>query len=188
MIGLECFYHTLGFGSHSAHALTASSIQEQLRISHASSPTTIHFCSCSQRLRTCACRAIDHAASEPSSCSFRCIIAAQRNFVKTKTSRSKRLGTAPSHRAIHRGRRDSTNGAPKAGNANRTADTTTIRILRLPDVCRVTGLSRAMIYRLQGQRKFPESVKLTEHAVGWIASEVEAWLLGRAAARRGGAS
>ena len=60
----------------------------------------------------------------------------------------------------------------------------TIRILRLPEVCRATGLGRAMIYRLQAEQRFPRSVKITEHAVGWIENEVQKWLAERAAARR----
>jgi prophage regulatory protein len=63
-----------------------------------------------------------------------------------------------------------------------------IRILRLPEVCQVTGLKRAMIYRLQQRNSFPQSVKITDHAVGWIDAEVQAWLEQRIAARRGGAS
>jgi prophage regulatory protein len=62
-----------------------------------------------------------------------------------------------------------------------------IRILRLPEVCQVTGLKRAMIYRLQQRKSFPQSVKITDHAVGWIDAEVQAWLEQRIAARRGGA-
>jgi prophage regulatory protein len=61
-----------------------------------------------------------------------------------------------------------------------------IRILRLPEVCQVTGLKRAMIYRLQQRKSFPQSVKITDHAVGWIDAEVRAWLEQRMAAREGG--
>lgn len=63
------------------------------------------------------------------------------------------------------------------------AFTSPIRILRLPEVCKATGLGRAMIYRLQTEQRFPRSVKITEHAVGWIESEVQTWLAQRAAAR-----
>jgi prophage regulatory protein len=63
------------------------------------------------------------------------------------------------------------------------AITPPIRILRLPEVCKATGLGRAMIYRLQAEQRFPKSVKITEHAVGWIESEVQIWLALRAAAR-----
>jgi prophage regulatory protein len=62
-----------------------------------------------------------------------------------------------------------------------------VRILRLPEVCQVTGLKRAMIYRLQQKKSFPQSVKITDHAVGWIDVEVQAWLEQRIAARGGSA-
>ncbi len=55
----------------------------------------------------------------------------------------------------------------------------TLRILRLVDVCEVTGISRALIYRLQAEGRFPRSVKITEFAVGWIEHEVQAWLAER---------
>jgi prophage regulatory protein len=58
-----------------------------------------------------------------------------------------------------------------------------LSILRLPDVCRITGMSRAMIYRLQANGRFPKSVNITEHAVGWIDAEIQTWILERAAAR-----
>ena len=63
-----------------------------------------------------------------------------------------------------------------------------IRILRLPEVCQATGLKRAMIYRLQQRKRFPQSVKITDHAVGWIDAEVQAWLDERVAARQDGPS
>lgn len=66
-----------------------------------------------------------------------------------------------------------------------SAGTEAIRILRLPEVCRVTGLGRAMIYRLQARKRFPQSVKITDHAVGWIDSEVQAWLMERTTLSRG---
>lgn len=59
-----------------------------------------------------------------------------------------------------------------------------LRILRLPEVCHRTGLSRAMIYRLQAARRFPQSVRITAYAVGWVEEEVHAWLLQRIARSR----
>ena len=61
---------------------------------------------------------------------------------------------------------------------------TTIRLMRLPEVCRATGLCRAMIYRLQSQRRFPRSVRITDHAVGWIEYEIQGWLTERASVGR----
>jgi prophage regulatory protein len=54
-----------------------------------------------------------------------------------------------------------------------------VRILRLPEVCRLTGFKRSMIYLLQAEKRFPHSVKLGMRAVGWLEHEVQAWLLGR---------
>jgi prophage regulatory protein len=57
------------------------------------------------------------------------------------------------------------------------------RILRLPAVISMTGLKRSMIYQLQAERRFPRSVKITDFAVGWLDTEVQAWVAQRAAER-----
>jgi prophage regulatory protein len=54
-----------------------------------------------------------------------------------------------------------------------------IRILRLKEVCKVTGLGRSFIYQLQAERQFPRSIKIGARAVGWVEDEVRAWLEGR---------
>ena len=53
------------------------------------------------------------------------------------------------------------------------------RILRRPEVQRQTQLSKASIYRLMRASKFPRPVRLGPRAVGWIASEVTAWIESR---------
>lgn len=53
------------------------------------------------------------------------------------------------------------------------------RILRLPEVTRRTGLSRASVYALIARGKFPAQVKLSERAAGWFESEVVEWLESR---------
>ncbi len=58
------------------------------------------------------------------------------------------------------------------------------RILRLPQVCAITGLGRSIIYQMQAERRFPQRIKLTERAVGWIEDEVIEWLDNRAAGRQ----
>ena len=50
------------------------------------------------------------------------------------------------------------------------------RILRRPDVELRTGLSKASLYRLMAAEAFPRPIKLGERAVGWWASEIDAWL------------
>ncbi len=50
------------------------------------------------------------------------------------------------------------------------------RILRLPDVQEITGLKRTAIYDKMKIGEFPSSISLSERMVGWIESEVQAWL------------
>jgi prophage regulatory protein len=59
-----------------------------------------------------------------------------------------------------------------------------LNVLRLPAVCRMTGLRRSTIYRMQASRQFPQRVKIGARAVGWIEREVQEWLASRAVATR----
>ena len=59
-----------------------------------------------------------------------------------------------------------------------------LKILRLPQVCEVTGLCRSMIYQLESDLRFPPRVKIGVRAVGWVDSEVHAWLIRRIAMSR----
>ena len=69
--------------------------------------------------------------------------------------------------------------------ANKTQHVpTTISILRRPDVEARTGLSRSTIYFKVAQGSFPRPVSLGPRAVGWVASEVEAWLEQQVSASR----
>lgn len=58
----------------------------------------------------------------------------------------------------------------------------TERILRRPDVEQLTGLSRSTIYAMISEGSFPRPVRLGKRAVGWPASQVEAWLQSRPSA------
>lgn len=60
----------------------------------------------------------------------------------------------------------------------------TQEILRLPQVKTRTGLSRASIYALVSQGRFPKQIKLSERAAGWLAHEVDGWLEQRIAESR----
>lgn len=59
-----------------------------------------------------------------------------------------------------------------------------VQILRLPQVCKVTGFERSMIYQLESARRFPCRVRIGARAVGWVESEVQLWLAGRVAHHR----
>ena len=56
-----------------------------------------------------------------------------------------------------------------------------MRILRLPEVSQVTGLSRSTIFRLVQAGNFPQSVKLTARTIGWYSTDIETWIAARAA-------
>lgn len=50
------------------------------------------------------------------------------------------------------------------------------RVLRRPAVEHLTGLPRSSIYAEIKKGKFPQPVKLSARAVGWLSDEVEKWL------------
>jgi prophage regulatory protein len=49
-------------------------------------------------------------------------------------------------------------------------------LVRITDVCAITGLSVPTIYRLMGQSRFPRPVKITATARAWKLSEIMAWV------------
>lgn len=64
-----------------------------------------------------------------------------------------------------------------------------IRMLRLPDVMGITGLSRAAIYakgnpndKVRYDPDFPPRVQLSANAVAWPSDRLQAWLEKRIAA------
>lgn len=61
-----------------------------------------------------------------------------------------------------------------------------VQILRLPQVCKATGLGRSMIYQLESERRFPCRVRIGARAVGWVEAEVQQWLVGRIEQHRAG--
>ena len=46
-------------------------------------------------------------------------------------------------------------------------------LLRLPEVIRLSGYSRSMLYALISQGLYPKPVKISERAVAWPSEEVE---------------
>ena len=49
-------------------------------------------------------------------------------------------------------------------------------LIRLPEVQRRTGYSKAWIYRLMAQKRFPSSIKLGARAIAFIESEIDDWI------------
>ncbi|MCU8152635.1 helix-turn-helix transcriptional regulator [Vibrio vulnificus] len=50
------------------------------------------------------------------------------------------------------------------------------KIIRLPEVIKVTGLSRSTIYLRMSKGDFPKSISLSERAVGWLETDVDDWI------------
>lgn len=53
------------------------------------------------------------------------------------------------------------------------------RLVRLPDVLSMTGLSRSEIYRLMALERFPKVVPIGERVSAWDFDAVQAWVLER---------
>jgi len=50
------------------------------------------------------------------------------------------------------------------------------RIIRLPDLLTKTGFSKTTAYRLIKEAGFPQPISLGGRAVGWVESEIDAWI------------
>lgn len=57
-------------------------------------------------------------------------------------------------------------------------------ILRLSDVERRIGLKKTTIYRLISERRFPKPIPLGARSVGFVLTEVDAWIAARIAERQ----
>ncbi|MDP1657856.1 MAG: AlpA family transcriptional regulator [Methylotenera sp.] len=61
-----------------------------------------------------------------------------------------------------------------------------VYIIRLRQVIEKTGLSRGTIYNLIKSGDFPKQIHLSVRTMGFLESEVDAWIAGRVAASRMG--
>ena len=54
--------------------------------------------------------------------------------------------------------------------------TSTIRLVRKPEVLRRTGLASSTLYAHIAQGRFPKPVKIGARAVAWRSDEIQAWI------------
>ena len=54
------------------------------------------------------------------------------------------------------------------------------RLLRLPEVLKLVGVSKSTLYHMIDRREFPAPVRIGQRAVGWLSCEVHAWIEARA--------
>jgi prophage regulatory protein len=55
----------------------------------------------------------------------------------------------------------------------------TVSVLRTTDVCSSLRISRTTLHRLRERGDFPPPIKLGPNSVGWLSSDVQAWLESR---------
>lgn len=59
-----------------------------------------------------------------------------------------------------------------------------IRLMRMSEVLSLTGIkSRSTVYELQASGDFPQAVRLTGKAIGFVEAEVHGWIRSRIEAR-----
>jgi len=54
-----------------------------------------------------------------------------------------------------------------------------IRLMRLPEVMKLVGLSRTTVYELIKRSQFPKPVKPSQRVSAWCSDEVEQWVESR---------
>ncbi|GGB82132.1 transcriptional regulator [Marinobacterium zhoushanense] len=54
-----------------------------------------------------------------------------------------------------------------------------MRLIRLPEVLRLTALSRTTLYRKIKGGTFPRATRLGARSVAWVEEEVQAWIKSR---------
>lgn len=57
------------------------------------------------------------------------------------------------------------------------------RIIRLPEVCKQTGIPKSSIYVLMNQGAFPKPVPLSTRCIGFVEAEIQGWIAARITAR-----
>jgi prophage regulatory protein len=55
-------------------------------------------------------------------------------------------------------------------------NSSTRRILRLPEVMHLTGLARSTVYLRIAEGDFPKQIRLGPRTVGWSSDAIEQWL------------
>lgn len=69
--------------------------------------------------------------------------------------------------------------------------TTKLRVMRIKQLSSVIGLAKSTIYDLLNPSSprhdptFPKPIKLASTSVGWLEVEVEQWIVGKIAERKG---
>jgi prophage regulatory protein len=57
-----------------------------------------------------------------------------------------------------------------------------VRLIKLPEVVRLTGVPKSSVYWRVARGEFPRPLKIGERASAWNSDEIEAWIAGKVAA------
>ncbi len=60
------------------------------------------------------------------------------------------------------------------------------KLLRLPQVIEITGMSKTTIYRWINKNEFPKPINLSNASVGWLDTDINDWIQSRVKIRDGG--
>lgn len=60
--------------------------------------------------------------------------------------------------------------------SNKLNNDNAVRVMRIAEVVKKTGYSRASVYKFMVEGSFPKSKKLGLRAVGWNSQEIQAWV------------
>jgi len=66
---------------------------------------------------------------------------------------------------------------------SQTENSEPARILRYPEVFKRTGYHRTSLFKMERAGKFPKRIPLGPKSVGWLESEINAWIADRLKAR-----
>ena len=69
---------------------------------------------------------------------------------------------------------------PEGAAVPQSSDNKPLNILRNAGVCRKLGISPTTLWRWSGNGGFPSSIQLGPNTVGWIESEIDAWIAAKA--------
>jgi prophage regulatory protein len=58
------------------------------------------------------------------------------------------------------------------------------KIIRLPKVKERTGLGKSSVYAFEKEGNFPKRIPIGARSVGWLESEIDAWIAERIQASR----
>lgn len=96
--------------------------------------------------------------------------------VRTQVFRSLFTGEGDTLRKSFRASDFQANGGTKTSLAFRSRPQ---RLLRIKEVCDVTGLAVSTLYRLLKHQQFPQQVQLGPNCVGWREEDIAAWCMTR---------